>query len=158
MKLTDDLKDARLSVVRTAELVNMHPAHFRRLCRRGVFPKAKRTATGRPYFDYGLLAVIAKVLRTGVGNTGHDIMFYRRRPRSRVTTQLTRNHRPQTPPDPCIQELAGTLRQMGIPKNELHPENLNATLNAIFGKERPDLGVAIPAVARKLWARARPTK
>ena len=42
------------------------------------------------------------------------------------------------------------LRQLNFPKKDLTPRKLNAALAAISGKERPDLGEAIPAIARRL--------
>ena len=95
MKVTEDLKGARLTIVLAAELVKMHPGHFRRLCQRGVFPQPKRTAKGRPYFDYELLSVIANVLKSGVGKNGEEIVFYRRRATNGVTKQSAR--RPEMP-------------------------------------------------------------
>jgi len=71
MELTEDLQGARIGVAQAAELANMHPSHFRRLVRSGVFPKPKRTAKSRPYFDYELLTRIAEVLNLLRLRTAH---------------------------------------------------------------------------------------
>jgi hypothetical protein len=79
MHLKDDLKGSRVTLTRAAELAGMHPAHFRRLIRQGIFPKPRKTAKGRPYFDYDLLARVAGILSTGVGQNGQEVLFYRRK-------------------------------------------------------------------------------
>ena len=68
MNIPSHLKDARLNMTRAAEVVSMNVGHLRRLVRRGVFPKPKRTSKGMPFFDYRLLVQISTILRTGVGS------------------------------------------------------------------------------------------
>jgi hypothetical protein len=150
MRVTDDLKGARISVVGAAELANMHPAHFRRLIRRGVFPKPKRTAKGRPYFDYDLLTGIAGILKGGVGQNGEEIVFYRRQPKNRTTRGGPRRPAPAAAMDGYLAGLAEGLRQVGIPEELLTPAKLQAAMTAAFGQERPDLAVVIPDIAQRL--------
>ena len=47
MRLTPDLEGARVTVARAAELAGMHPAHFRRLCRRRVLPAMSKLAAAK---------------------------------------------------------------------------------------------------------------
>ena len=150
MKLMDELKGARLSITEAAELIHMHPAHFRRLCRRGVFPQPKRTAKGRPFFDYELLTVIASVLKSGVGLNAEEIVFYRRRSRSGPRKRPVRSCELSGGDDDYLANLAEGLRQVGIPEKSLTVEKLSAALTAIFGQERPELATAIPALAKRL--------
>ena len=150
MKVPDELKGARISVVGAAELANMHPAHFRRLIRREVFPPPKRTAKGRPYFDYDLLAGIAGILKSGVGQNGEEIVFYRRQPKTGAPRQCSRGPAAHGGQDGYLADLAEGLRQVGIPEELLTPAKLKAVLTAAFGRERPDLAVAIPDLAQRL--------
>ena len=143
MRLTPDLDGARVTVARAAELAGMHPTHFRRLCRRGVFPKPKRTAKGRPYFDYNLLAIIAQVIKTGLGLDGEEILFYRKtakRPRPGNTQAMT----------PYLSDIAAVLRQLGVPEKNLTASTLKRTLKQAFGSTWPDVFVAIPELNRRL--------
>ena len=87
MKIPREYEDARLNLRRTAELLTMHEGHLRRLVRRGVFPKPKRTAKGLPYFDFELLTMIAGILQRGVGVSGEEVSFYRRKPQSQQRTR-----------------------------------------------------------------------
>jgi len=150
MRIPDELNGARITVVRAAELASMHPAHFRRLVRRGVFPAPKRTAKGRPYFDYDLLGVVALVLRSGVGQNGEEILFYRRRSKSGPAKQRARRVQPAAVVDGYLADLAEGLRQVGVAEDMLKPDKLQAALTEAFGQERPDLAVAIPDLAQRL--------
>jgi hypothetical protein len=146
MNLSDDLKGSRVTLTRAAELASMHPAHFRRLIRRGIFPKPKRTAKGRPYFDYDLLARVAEILRSGIAENGQEIVFYRKGKKPAV-----RHLRKPQSSDPYLKELTQCLRQMGASKEKLCPENLNAILVDAFGKKRPDLEEALPIFIQRLF-------
>jgi hypothetical protein len=148
MNLTDDLRGSRLTLIRAAELAGMHPAHFRRLIRQGIFPKAKKTAKGRPYFDYELLARVAEMLTSGIGANGQEVLFYRRKNSKPAVRHLRRLQ----PPDPYLKTLAEGLRGLGISREQLTDENLKAVVEAAFGKERPDLPTAIPVIMRRLLA------
>jgi len=148
VQLTADLKEARLSIVQAAELANMHPSHFRRLCRHGIFPRPNRTAKGRPYFDFELLVAIGNVLKSGIGVNQEEIVFYRRKPKA--TKKSSRRSAHKTPPDPYLTDLAKGLQQFGVAKRDLTPEKLTAALIGVFGEERPDLRVAVPALAKLL--------
>ena len=150
MRLPDDLQGARVSMVKAAELAAMHPGHFRRLVRRGVFPQPKRTAKGRPYFDYEALTVIAGVLSSGVGQSGEEILFYRRKPKTGPGKQRSRRSQPAPGADAYLTDLIEGLRQVGVPEDSLRPERLQAALVAAFGQQRPDLATAIPVLAQRL--------
>ena len=150
MKIPAELQGARITVVRAAELVNMHPAHFRRLVRRGVFPPPKRTTKGRPFYDYDLLAAIAGILKSGVGKNGEEILFYRRKAKSGLPRQRSRRLQAAPVVDAYLPDLAAGLREVGVPEDMLKPDRLQAALAEAFGKERPDLAVAIPDLAQRL--------
>jgi DNA-binding transcriptional MerR regulator len=147
MNLTDDLRGSRVTLTRAAELAGMHPAHFRRLIRQGVFPKPKKTAKGRPYFDYDLLSRVAEILSSGIAANGQEVLFYRRKNSKPAVRHLRRLQ----PPDPYLKELAQCLRQMGASKEQLSPERLDAILVDAFGKKRPDLSVSLPVVIQRLF-------
>jgi hypothetical protein len=127
----------------------MHPAHFRRLYRRGVFPRPRKTSKGKPYFDYELLVVVAGVLKSGVGQNGEEVSFYRRRRAQR--SHATPRRRPERP-DGYIATLRDGLLQVGAPKDSLEPSNIRDLLTQLFGKGRPELGTAIVTLARHLLA------
>jgi len=139
MKLSDALRGARVTIVKAAELANMHPSHFRRLIRRGIFPKPKRTAKGQPYFDYDLLVCVSKVLRTGIGANGEEVTFYRRR---KKTNQPIRSRRNEA--DPYLKDLASILTQLGYRTHEITPAKLRASLKAAFGEKSPPVEIAVP--------------
>jgi hypothetical protein len=147
MNLTDDLRGSRVTLTRAAELASMHPAHFRRLIRRGIFPKPKRTAKGRPYFDFDLLVRVAVILSSGIAENSEEVLFYRRHGRK----QTIRHLRKPQPSDPYLKELAQCLRQVGASKEQLSPENLNAILVDAFGTKRPDLEEALPIFIQRLF-------
>jgi len=151
VQLNEDLKGARIGVARAAELANMHPSHFRRLVRSGVFPKPKRTVKGRPYFDYELLTRIAEVLKSGIGENGVEVIFYRRKRKPPAAKPRTRG-RVGKLASSYLKNLAEGLRQFGIQKNELTPAKLTVVLTACFGTDRPALSVAVPQIARRLLA------
>ena len=150
MRVTEELKDARLSIVRAAELANMHVAHFRRLVRRGVFPSPKRTTKGRPYFDYELLVTVAGVLKSGIGKNNEEIIFYRRKPRTNVTRRGSRHPEPTMTANGYLADLAEGLKQVGVPDDLLTPSKLKVALAMEFDHDHPDLATAIPALAQRL--------
>ena len=89
MKIPTD--GTRINVTTTAALFSMDPGHFRRLVRRGVLPKAKRTAKNMPYYDRPLLERMRDVLRSGIGCNGEEIPTCCRDPReSRLSTSRFR--------------------------------------------------------------------
>ena len=152
MELTEDLKGARIGVAQAAELAQMHPSHFRRLIRSGVFPKPKRTAKARPYFDYELLTRIAEILKSGIGENGEEVIFYRRKRKTKTAKSKPRSTEPSCKQDPYLKSLAEILRELGIPKKDLTPSKLNAAMAACFGTARPEMSVAVPQIARHLLA------
>lgn len=150
MRIPSGLDGARLNVARTAELVAMDPGHFRRLVRRGVFPTPKRTAKGMPFYDHELLCQIGQVLKSGIGLTGEEISFYRRKPkRHRPTPPRTREQRPQ-PVDSYLESIIDGCRQLGVADELLDPATVKRILVAECGDDRPELERAIPLVARSL--------
>ncbi len=152
MKIPAELDGARLNVARTAELVAMDPGHFRRLVRRGVFPAPKRTGKGMPFFDHGLLCQIGQVLKSGVGLTGEEISFYRRKPKQRRERPRRTRQREVQPVDSYLVSIIEGCRQVGVDRDHLDPAVVTAALAAEFGRDRPELQEAIPAVARRLLA------
>ena len=143
MRLTPNMQGMRVTVAHAAELAGMHPTHFRRLCRRGIFPRAKRTATNRPYFNFELLASIELVLKTGIGVNGEEIMFHRRhgkRPATEKSQAMT----------PYLRDIAAVLRQLGISEKKLTTATLTQTLKQAFGTKWPDLSIASPELNRRL--------
>ena len=152
MRITDDHKDARLNVTQTATMAGLHVAHFRRLVRRQIFPPPKRTANGKPYFDYGLLQQIAAVIRRKIGHNGQEVMFYssrKKKPSKDTTPKPGRNAKPQ---DPYLASLIEGLRQLGLTDAQLDVTRIAQALRKLFGSERPSLSQAISDVARRLLA------
>lgn len=150
MNIKPDLKNVRLTVSAAAALAHMHPAHFRRLVRQGVFPKPKKTATGRPYFDHGLLVRIAEILKTGIGENGREVMFYRKSASVPESRRSQARSRKKPEPDNYISSLAEALKQLGISGENVSVKKLKAALTAEFRGARPDLHTAIPAICRRL--------
>mgnify|MGYP001042949779 CR=1 FL=1 len=146
MRITPELDGARVTVARAAELAGMHPAYFRRLCRRGVFPKPKRTPKGRPYYDYRMLVTIARVIKTGIGLNREEIMF-RQRPAHHNKTPS----RKASQPDPLITELIAAFRKLGAPEKEIKPKALKARLRVTFGSERPSFDTAFQELLSQLF-------
>ncbi len=147
MEVPEEMRDARVPLVRAAELANMHTTHFRRRIRQGIFPQPKRTKNlGKPFYDYELLRQVATVLRTGIGANGEEVMFYRR--------SAARRKQPDAPgngtDDSYLADLATGLRQVGVPSDLAVPRRLTAVLTASYGDRRPRLEDAIPAVAARL--------
>lgn len=152
MRIPADLEGCRLNVSRTAELIAMEAGHFRRLIKRGVFPAPKRTSKGMPYYDHELLCRIGGVLKSGVGVSGEEISFYRRK--SKSSRQRTRRPNRQAPDvqDPYIASMIEGCRQLGVDGDMLDDTRIKVVLSAEFGDDRPELQEAIPVVARKLLA------
>ena len=151
MKIPSNLKGARLNVTRTAELFSMDPGHLRRLCRRGVLPLPKKTAKGRPFYDFELLNQIGEVLRTGVGVNREEISFYRRSksPRNRRTKG---NGRKRTSDSLFIESVIQGCLQLGIAKDKLDLGTVKKIIAEECGKEQPELREALPVVARRILA------
>ena len=152
MRITDDHQDARLNVTQTATMAGLHVAHFRRLVRRQIFPPPKRTAKGKPYFDYGLLQQIAAVIRRKIGHNGQEVMFYSSRKKTPSKATTSKPGRDRTPEDPYLASLIEGLRQLGLTDAQLDVMKITQTLSELFGSERPDLSHAISDVARRLLA------
>ncbi len=144
------LKDARLNMTRAAEVVSMNVGHLRRLVRRGVFPKPKRTSKGMPFFDYQLLVQISTILRTGVGENQEEISFYRRKEK----TPKKRKHKAQgsspQETDSFLKSVIEGCKELGVGKNKLTVEAVKRIMAAEFNGEQPELKEVIPVVARRL--------
>ena len=150
MTLPSHLKDARLNMTRAAEVVAMNVGHLRRLVRRGVFPKPKRTSKGMPFFDYGLLMQISTILRTGVGQNQEEISFYRRKqktPKKRKNEAKGSNHQSA---DALVRQVIEGCKELGVPKGKLTIEAVKRIMAAEFNGEQPELKEVIPVVARRL--------
>ncbi len=155
MKIPSELDGARLNVARTAALVSMDSGHFRRLVRRGVFPAPKRTSKGMPFFDFELLSQIGEVLKSGIGLTGEEISFYRRKPkpgRRGSTRSRQRRQRAANQPDAYVEAVLEGCRQVGVGDDLLSVEAVASLLRTEFGGDRPELQEVIPVIARRLLA------
>jgi hypothetical protein len=149
MRIGPELNGARLTVVRTAELLPMDPGHFRRLVRRGVLPSPRRNAKGKPYYDYPLLVEIAEVLKASVGKNGEEVAFYRRKQRHR-RPRVNGKHESKPRADEYIAAIVEGCKQLGIVDADLAPAKIAALLSAEFRGGQPPLEQAIPAIARRL--------
>ena len=152
MKIPKELKGSRLNVTMTAELFCMNVGHLRRLVRRGVFPKPKRTSKGLPFFDYGLLVQISTILRTGVGLNAEEVSFYRRKEKTPTTRKNKARGSNHQPPDPFIASVIEGCKELGIAKNKLSAEAVKQIMAAEFNGEQPELKDVIPVVARRILA------
>lgn len=146
-------EDTRMNVTTTAAFFSMDPGHLRRLVRRGVLPKAKRTAKNMPYYDRPLLAQMRDVLRSGVGCNGEEIAFYRRRAKPQGLPQRSGSGRRATPrPGSYIESVAEGCRQLGVGDDHLTPTRITRVLVEEFGSdyEVHALEEVIPVVVRRL--------
>lgn len=149
MRISAELQGARLNVSRTAELLPMDVGHFRRLVRRGVFPRPKRTAKGKPFYDFDLIVEIDGILKSGIGRNGEEMAFYRRKPRHEHR-RAGKRQEPRPAADEYVAAIAEGLKQLGIADADLAPNRIAALLSAEFQGERPALEQAIPTIARRL--------
>ncbi len=151
MRISKEYEGARLNMRRTAELLVMDDAHLRRLVRRGIFPKPKRTTKGLPYYDFELLSLIGGVLKSGVGVSGEEVAFYRRKPKnSRANRTSKRSASQSVTPDAFVESIIQGCRQLGVGEDLLGVADVTAIVVAEFGDERPSMETAIPVVARRL--------
>ena len=143
----------RINVTTTAALFSMDPGHFRRLVRRGVLPRAKRTTKNMPYYDRELVEGIQSVLRSGVGCNGEEIAFYRRRGKPQRLPQRDGSERRGTPtPSSFIESVTEGCRQLGVGDDHLTPSSIRRALQEEFGSdyEGHALEDVIPALVRRL--------
>ncbi len=150
MRIPNELEGARLNVMQTAELLSMDPGHMRRLVKRGVFPSPKRTAKNMPYFDFELLTKIGQILKSGIGSSGEEIAFYRRKPKQNKRQTNQPRRRPDAQKDDYIESIIEGCKQLGIEDEQLKPSCIAEVLTAEFGNDRPPLEQAIPKVARRI--------
>ena len=150
MTIPSHLKDARLNMTRAAEVVSMNVGHLRRLVRRGVFPKPKRTSKGMPFFDYDLLVQISTILRTGVGQNQEEISFYRRKPKTPKKRKNRAKGSTEQSSSAFIELVIAGCKELGLRKETLDPETVRQIVAAEFNGEQPELKDAIPIVARRL--------
>ena len=108
-----------------------------------------------PYFDHELLCQIGGVLKSGVGLNNEEISFYRRRPKQgsqRSSQSRQSRQRAARQPDAYLEAIVEGCRQVGVDDGLLSAETVASLLRAEFGSDRPELGEAIPVVARRLLA------
>ena len=129
----------RINVTTTAALFTMDPGHFRRLVRRGVLPRAKRTSRNMPYYDRELMKRIHGVLRSGVGCNGEEIAFYRRRAKPQRFAQRSGSERRAAPkPSSFIESVVEGCRQLGVEDDQLSPARTSRALLEEFGVDFED--------------------
>lgn len=145
-------KDARLNMTRAAEVISMDVGHLKRLVRRGVFPKPKRTNKGMPFFDYRLLVQISTILRAGVGLNKEEIAFYNRKPKAVKKGKPQAKQRKHHSPNPFIASVIEGCKELGIAKDKLTVEAVKQIVAAEFNGEQPELKHVIPVVARRILA------
>ena len=151
MKIPTD--GTRTNVTTTALLFSMDPSHFRRLVRRGVLPKAKRTSRNMPYYDRKLMERIHDVLRSGVGCNGDEIAFYRRRPKTQRLPSPRRSKGEATnKPTAFVESVLEGCRQLGVVEDHLSLTRIRHTLSEEFGSDYEEhaLEEVIPVVVRRL--------
>ena len=137
----------------TAALFSMDPGHFRRLVRRGVLPKAKRTSKNMPYYDRPLLEQVRDVLRSGVGCNGEEMAFYRRRAKTQRLPQRSNSERQAaSKPSSFIESVVEGCRQLGVDKDHLSTARISRVLAEEFGSDYQEhaLEEVIPALVRRL--------
>ena len=142
----------RMNVITTAALFSMDPGHLRRLVRRGVLPRAKRTAKNMPYYDRELVERIQVVLRSGVGCNGEEIAFYRRRAKpQRLPRRSGSRDRAASIPGSYTQSVAEGCRQLGVGDGHLTPAKITRALVEEFGPDYEEhaLEEVIPALVRR---------
>ena len=152
MKISEEYKGSRINMTQAAGVVSMEVGHFRRLVRRGVFPNPKRTAKGMPYLDYDLLCEVGQVLKSGIGVSGEEISFYRRKPK---ISQASRSRNQATRKDRYIESILEGCKQLGVDERILDAGKVRSILRDAFGKDRPELHEAIPVVVRKISGEGR---
>lgn len=148
MKISKELEGVRINVSRTAELAGMTVGHFRRLIRTGVFPSPKRTTKQMPYFDYPLLCAIAEILKTGIGASGEEISFHRRR----LPQEKQRENRSVVDKagNGLVAAILDGCQQLGISIDGISPKRIEEILRQEFKEGTPELRAALPVVARRL--------
>ncbi len=134
MKIPTD--GTRMNVTTTAALFSMDPGHFRRLVRRGVLPKAKRTAKNMPYYDRPMLEQMRDVLRSGVGCNGEEIAFYRRRAKpQRLPPRNCSERQVEPKASRFIESVSEGCRQLGVGDDLLIPAKISRVLVDEFGSD-----------------------
>ncbi len=128
----------------------MDVGHLRRLVRRGVFPKPKRTSKGLPFFDYDLLVQISTILRTGVGLNEEEVSFYRRKEKSPKKRKNKAKESSPKSADALVNSVIEGCKELGVGKNKLTVKAVKRIIAAEFNGEQPELKDAIPVVARRL--------
>ena len=143
----------RMNVTTTAALFSMDPAHFRRLVRRGVLPRAKRTSRNMPYYDHVLIERIHDVLREGVGCNGDEVAFYRRRTKTLRLGERSNSERQSVPKlSAFVESVVEGCRQLGVEEDHLSPARIRQALMDEFGSdyEERSLEEVIPSLVRRM--------
>ena len=141
----------RMNVTTTAALFTMDPGHFRRLVRRGVLPKSKRTTKNMPYYDRKMLERIHYVLRSGVGCNGEEIAFYRRKAEPQRAPRRSSSEATKKPSS-FVESVLEGCRQLGVGDDHLTPTRISRALVEEFGSDYGERALedVIPAVVRRL--------
>jgi hypothetical protein len=152
MRIPREYEGARLNMRRVAELLSMDDGHLRRLVRRGVFPPPRRTSKGLPYYDFELLSVIGGVLKRGVGISGEEVSFYRRKPKNRRPRRPRQSSASRAASvDAYIESVAEGCRQLGVGDDHLTPARIRRALLEEYGSDyEHGLEEVIPVLVRRL--------
>ena len=102
-----------------------------------------------PISDYPLLLKLAEVLKTGIGVSGEEICFYRRRTKKRQPRQ-PKSRQNRQPLDEYLLSVIEGCKQLGIHQEKLDPETVSQILSDEFGDDRPKLREVLPVVARRI--------
>ena len=106
MLSNNDFK-AVCSVTALAKDLDMSRARFYQLQNAGVFPEPVYCIrTKRPFYPLDLQQQCIEIRKTGIGHNGLPIIFYRKRKDKPI--------KPQNQPNNGHEQLAHTLRQLGL--------------------------------------------
>jgi len=92
---------------------------------------------------------VAEVLKTGIGVSGEEICFYRRKSESRQPRRRKSREEKKVPDEYLLSVIAG-CKELGITEDRLDPETVSQILSEEFGDERPNLREVLPVVARRI--------
>ena len=105
--LSDNSLKAVCSVTELAKKLGLSRARFYQLQEIGVFPKPVYCVrTKRPFYPLDLQQKCIDIRKTGIGCNGQIIIFY--------TSRQNKAGKSQNQSDRKYEELADTLRQMGL--------------------------------------------
>ena len=120
MLSNNDFK-AVCSVTELAKNLDMSRARFYQLQKVGVFPEPVYCIrTKRPFYPLNLQQQCIEIRKTGIGHNGQPIIFHRRRQNKPL--------KPQNQPNTGHEQLADTLRQLGLKITVSEVKNAVSTL------------------------------